>query len=671
MAEQGKKIVFEGVDKTSSASDSAKKGIVALHEANVKGLTTSNALLKEEIALLEKKKSLISQIAGQGLSGPQTQAVGRITEKLFATPERVNPEHIKDYAKVLSGMHLANDPKGLSDKIVQKLQELIENEKLQHRETLTHHLKDDEIKHGTSQGAKTFLQHAVEQSKRNERVDKENASSEKRNKFPEESIDTRSENKAMTVLMDAMHGNMIGAAGTAIEGAEEKLGKSMPWLAGLLTVATIMYEKEKEKRDIEANSSTGEEIRMSMLESRLQTPGELAINVAAEKRHRRELSAFQSGQFATFAATGRAIGTSFGMRGDELGITPAETAMQASQSSKERGRMVTQQELFGSQFANKVLGIDQGTIGSLERQSRFGAGGNVQKVTEQVITSMGLGNDRSKANEYLQMLVTLGQLHLNTLGKIDQKGDIAIMKAFTSGSGALFQNAETLSPIVQGINTGLASPQNSFAKAERFAAISKLHPGASFPQLMREMQKGIKSEGYLKETLNRIAKRGGGRDGMVMELVATGLVSNYEQAYELVDDYMSSHGTMFDKMTGADIAGSSTNSQLKNVVDRFDKVSAAKIQRAFAISPEKGLEVAQQEAALFEGRGHEEVSKTGTPQSKFAVATGAAADKLIAVSKRAQEASDALLKVKVSGDGFSKWMEDYKKANPIPKTKHK
>jgi hypothetical protein len=348
--------------------------------------------------------------------------------------------------------------------------------------------------------------------------------------------------------------------------------------------------------------------------------------------------------------------------------------MQAAQSSRERGRMVTQQELFGSQFANKVLGVDQGNIGALERQSRFGGGSNVQKITEQVITSMGLEKDRTKANEYLQMLVSLGQLHLNTLGKIDQKGDIAIMKAFTSGSGALFQNAETLSPIVHGINTGLASPQNAFAKAERFAAISKLHPGASFPQLMREMQKGIKSEGYLKETLNRIAKRGGGRDGMVMELVATGLVSNYEQAYELVDDYMSSHGTMFDKMTGADIAGSSTNSQLKNVVDRFDKVSAAKIQRAFAISPEKGMEVARQEAALFESGhegGHEEIGKTGTPQSKFAVATGAAADKLIAVSKRAQEASDALAKVKVSGDGFSQWMKDFKKANPVPKTKHK
>lgn len=641
MAETGKKIVFEGIDRTSSAAESAKKGLVGLHEANVKGLKDTNALLKENISLLERQKQLITSIASEGLSKAQGSSVGQLTNKLFATPERVNPEHLKSFSKILESQMHIGQAGPMSDKLIQKVQELIETQKLQHRETMAEDKKDDEEgkKLISNKGALTFLGHEREKITEKERIEKLNVESLRKNSG-EEKVDTATQNKMMTVLMDAMHGNMIGAAGTAVEGAEEKLGKSMPWVAGALALGGILYEREKEKRAMQSGATTGEELRFTELESKLQTPTESAMNVAAEKRHRAELNAFQSGQFAAFATTGNVENASF--MGEGLGISAAETAAMVSGSSRARGRNVSAKEMFGSQFANKVLGVDQGTIGSLEQQSRYGGGSNIKSVTEEVITSMGLEKDRSKANEYLQMLVNLGQLHLNTLGKIDQKGDIAIMKSFTSGSGTLFQNAETLMPIVQGLNTGLASPQTSFAKAERFASLSKLHPGASFPAMMREMQKGISSKGYLKETLDRIAKRGGGRDGMVMELVATGLVSNYEQAYELVDDYLKSHGTMFDNMAGANISGSDTSGQMKNVVDRFDKVSAAKIKNAFLTSPEKGMEVAQQEADLFAGRGKQGIDKEGTVLSKFAASSGDAANKMVDVAAKAKVVSNEL-----------------------------
>ena len=172
--ETGKKIVFEGVDNTSKASDSAKRSITGLHDANIKGLKDTNVLLKENISLLEKQKSLITSIAGQGQSGPAQNVIGQLTQKLFQTPDRVNPEHLRSFSKVLESSHLTGDSKGLSEKLIQKIQELIDNDKLQHRETSQHHLKDDAETKKIMTGPLAFLGGKAAEHKTLEKIEKLN-----------------------------------------------------------------------------------------------------------------------------------------------------------------------------------------------------------------------------------------------------------------------------------------------------------------------------------------------------------------------------------------------------------------------------------------------------------------------------------------------------------------
>lgn len=613
MAEEGKKIVFTGVDNASRTSDAIKRSVVGLHTENIKGLKDTNSLLKEQNTLLEAQKRLITSIASEGLSRPQQQAVGQLTNKLFQSPDRVNPEHLKSYSKILEGqMHIGSSG-SMSEKLIQKVQELIDTQKLQHRETFTHHQKDDEQKKEHNKGALTFLGHEVAKHKKLEHIEKLNSNNSKKFEEVSEKVGRGdSDNKMITVLMDAMHGNAIGAGGALVESAEEKMGKNLPWIAAAIASAGYGYHKLKEIQGAEAGAQTGESLSHAYIE---MNPLELELskNLPGQKRHRSELSAFQSSLFSSAATTG-SRGGFMSDKMDEalanLGLSSAEGESFRSGSSRSRGNRASDSAIYGSIFANKVLGIDQGNIGSIENASRYGGEKDVKNVVEQVISNLG---GQTKANENLQELVNLGKSHLNVLGRIDQQGDIALIKAFSSGSGALFQNAETRSGIMSKFDQGLSSPGNDFQKAERFATLSKLNPGKSFPQLMREMQKGSKSNGVVKETLTKIARRGGGIDGMVMELVAGGLVSGYEEAYELAEDFMNSNQTMFDNISGAGIKGSDTSKQASYIVDRNDKGSSARIKSAFAKSVTGGMTTATNEASIFnaseEGGGHKELDK--------------------------------------------------------------
>lgn len=616
MAEQGKKIVFEGVDQTSNAAQAAKKNLIDIHDTNIKKtkevntvIQQGNDLLKEQLQLLEKQKQVIASMSSQGLTGAQAGAVGQITQKLFATPERVNPEHIRSFAKILEGMHLTGDPKGLSEKLIQKTQELIDTQKMLHKETMQHHLKDDELK-GVSGGALKFLSQTRNVDRLNEkhfegRLEKVQKEKEHLEKAIEKGDHGGGHLELPTSVESAIEQGlhkglaMFGAgaaAGSIIEllkeGAEAFFKKE-----GILASA-----KSAQEVGFEISPLTG--LPMSEIEKEMR-------HIPGKKRTFEAKNELDAQMFKYAAITGETA--NFG-NASELGFSSAQLTEVGTQVAKNLGRSATHAEAYSSLFAEKVFGVNASGIESLSRYSKGEM--DPKQIAASIADTFG---SRVKTPEWAEALVKLSQQHLNVLGSIDSKSLLGTMASFSQNKNQLFQNAETLLPIMGGINQSLTSPKNNFAKARNFSVLSKLMPGASYFQIMRAMSKGTETKGYLEGTLETLSKQfGGDKEAMKIQLLSEGNLTP-EQIEQFVEGYQPGQFLNTDQLVkNGGTAMSKAKSGVKAGLysSRYTRDVAA-IQSAYAISPEAGKEEVEKRLHDLNNKGMPEASAYEKETNKY------------------------------------------------------
>jgi len=663
MAQQGKKIVFEGVDQTSNAAQAAKKNLIDLHDTNIKKtkevntvIQQGNDLLKEQLQLLEKQKQVIASMSSQGLTGAQAGAVGQITQKLFATPERVNPQHIRSFAKILEGMHLTGDPKGLSEKLIQKTQELIDTQKLQHKEALQHHLKDDETNKPSNDKFKEFVT-SFDKKKRDKdlgSITPEEIAAKKHSLTEEkelrklvsgESGGKHDEMHLPHSIADALEKgfhkvlNVVGAGAVAggviemVKEAAEMLFKR----EGIIAQAT-----SAEEVGFEISPLTG--LPMSEIEKEWR-------HIPGKKRHFQERNSLDAQKFKYAAVTG-SVGNFGGMT--ELGISSAEMTAAATGVAKNLGRSAKYNDVASSLFAEKVFGVNAGGIERLSRFSKEEV--DPKNMVASIIDTM---DSREKAPEWADMLVKIGQEHLTVLSKIDQKSALNLMNQFKLGGGAMAQNAETLAPIIQTLDQSLSHPKNAFAEARQMSVLSKLMPGASYFQLMKAKSHGIMEPGVLKGTIEQMVKHGGGNDENIeLQLMQMGLTP--EQAETTLAAYKN--GSL-----ESDTVKSGKSALSKVNMGAFSSTytrSKAAIESAYAISPEAGKAEVERQMA---GPKPEYVENKRTETEKFAVATGDAAAKMQAVAQQAEIGAkmykENAEQVKAANEALKSFLKDYKQNN--------
>jgi hypothetical protein len=637
MADIGKTIEFIGKDSVSNTSGTIKRGLVDMHSANAKGLKESTLLNEKENKLLADRITLLERIARitKDNSSISAKIIPNIESKFFKSEGDFNKETIHRYA---AGGIKSVDPNANVGNIEKILLEILNNDKIQHKETLTHHMKDDEEAHKAMQGPLGFLGREAHQAKRLEHIESINEKRFKRNDGSNirpgggggppdgpppddgESKD-KSDNSfikgAMTVL----------AAGLGINLG----GKIIEEAADILSYSTLGKQRTG------ASAKTFEEYGWERTESMPFVGSGLsyAQNIPGLRRQRAELSAFEEGGYRTAATTGEEsflYSSSEAARLADLGVGDAEAEAGRASASRMRGRKATTDEMYNSIYANKVLGLDQGSISSVERQSRYGANGNTKDLSELVLGTM--GGSQAKLNENMEELVSLGKQHLNVLGHIDHGGDLAMTKAWQSGGQSLFQNAETREGMMSTFRNAAVNPANQFQQAQRFAMLSENNPGLSYEELMEKQEQiGTSADnGMTQAIFDQISQQyGGDANAIIIELKSGRYASTWQGARQLYNTYKS--GTL-KNISSKNNSRRKTGEQIKNIRDPDTKKASATISHGFIVDPDYDVGVNTPTETLEK--------QPGSPADKFAVKSNEMADQMQDVAAKAKVVADAL-----------------------------
>lgn len=609
MAETGKKIVFEGVDNTSQAAGTAKRTLVDLHETNIKKtkdvnneIQKGNDLLKEQNALLEKQKQLITSISSQGLTHAQGGMVSQLTGKLFQTPERVNPEHIKSYAQVLGQAGLSGDPKKLSETLIQKLQELIDTTKIQHKEMLYHHLQDDEKNKPGGQNFAALIQSldAKIKGKKYAEITPEEVQAKteqiKEEKRIRDIVHGKGEEKGEKAKVPEFMGSIEGIFDKIKEQGLEVLSKTeiagtnigVP-LAAAGLAAYAYYRYKKAQKDIHAQAQTSFEEKMGQEELEASFSGDLSEavfgNIAMKRRIHQEQEELYAQQNRFRGVTGTAA--KFGGQAINLGLSSSELTQKAVEVASNLGYSASIKNVVQSVMAERAFGVNSS---GLERLVRFGGSQDTTRTLSSMIETLGLEKDRTKLNENLDLLVKLGEQHLSVLGRIDQKGTLETIARFQSIGTPLFQNAATLAPIMEGFNQGLTSPRNQFSEAANFAAIQRIAPGASYFQTKLIESQGL--NGPLgRKLLNERIQMMKQQFGDNADMTKTALLQSFPNLTpEEIEEFVNGGGTNASFLLGGKTrvkTGEATRKKIEKQIEQGkfateDEMSRARIKTQFA-----------------------------------------------------------------------------------------
>lgn len=503
MADNGKKIVFEGVDRTSQASESAKKGLTSLHDANIKGLKDTNALLKDNISLLEKQRQLITTIASEGLTKPQQAAVGQLTQKLFQTPERVNPEHLRSYSKVLESQMHIGQAGPMSEKLIQKIQELIDTTKVAHKEEINNNNKNTEKT--VTEGAKKFLVTEVEKHKEFERIQKLNEQSEKRaGKLVTETVE---EQKKPSVFSEVLKANIVTEIGKHLIEKATGIGRGL------------------------VGAETGEHFMADIISESIPLLG--PIMGQGISRSRQAQFGVEQAQSRLAGRTGRfdkgfsnihsiSEEERFGNipTAQEFGYGMAETTQAREQFALAGGKAQSVSSVIGALAAEKQFSLARTTTEEQFRLQRL-SGDNLDPLHNiaQIMAKMPeLKIDSTDLEAVLKVQSGLIEQNSNVIEKASKKDTIEMISRFRGIDSEFFKNPERLAPVIASINQSLQSPGNQFAQARNFAVLSKSMKGADYFDIIEAQAQGIQKQGFLQSTLEAASSEFGGGKSLMTAL---------------------------------------------------------------------------------------------------------------------------------------------------------
>ena len=578
---------------------------------------------------LKKAQDIIASLSGEGASKSRQSFISQLTSRYFDKPESVTSKQIEKFTGVLKSSDSNLSTEALNEKLIQKIQELKETQLLIHKETTEHHLKDDEKdkkpivavvdaggKIAAVSSEKESLIKTIEKTSEqvlNERLEiertggGEHASGAHKGGSHKGGAHGESFWDAITSEIPVV-GQVAAGASAGVIGAE-LLMKAFDYIKDLAIHTEMLHTQaiSPEEMAIEHEKTMASMGGLNPLAE---------ITAARKHRYYQESEKVQQQQFRFYATTGGGANIN-DEKASDLGITNAESIALSEQISKARGRRATESETYGAQFATKVLGVEMSNVMGLEKQSRFSTSkqGSKEYIAE-VAASLGLENDRTKLNESLQALVSLGQSHLGILSKIDQRGMLDMVARFKENKSPLFQNMETLMPIIGAFDEGLAKPKNDFAKAQRFSELTRENPNASYFEIMRKMSHGAGEKNALSNSLKGLEERYGGDK----EMMKTALLNENQFGLtpDQIDDFVEGYVQNREQFTGMSFTGTGDLSKVRSgksfisqgekaiqdqkVINKFRGAAKAKISNAFAFDQtgRYGTDEAEKQAKLFE-----------------------------------------------------------------------
>lgn len=262
------------------------------------------------------------------------------------------------------------------------------------------------------------------------------------------------------------------------------------------------------------------------------------------------LNAATSYEAAMGANVGRTGGTQaryagFGMGSSQYGYTMTESLRLREQAVVARGQERGVQDITDLQVLQRGLGIDPGTLMSMERMGREDVSGmstrNVVSSTVSALRETGAiqGGNVALLPEYLQQLVDLGQKQLAVSGSIDAGVNVKTVAAI-SGLDETFRSPAVLRGMMSSIQAGLRGAPTEVSGAMQLAALSRMDPSASLWQLEKMRENPLaRGTGYLSSMLDMLQGASGGDEEMFFRnIFAQGLAPSREMAERLGRGFM-------------------------------------------------------------------------------------------------------------------------------------
>ena len=291
---------------------------------------------------------------------------------------------------------------------------------------------------------------------------------------------------------------------------------------------------------------------------------------------------------------------SIGMtEGDMLKTLPA--VMRAKGSSGNAGGVA-----MDMMFAEKGLGLDQGTLGSfLQGAVRGGGASGVSDPLQTVIKGfqtsglLGSGNDMSKLPELVGMQNSLMAEQILRLDNIDVGINTSVLRELSDAGGA-FKNPTVLARVAGALDQGIRSPSNQFAQAIQFGVMGRMNPNASRFELMEMQEQGLQNPAILQGMLAQAQSMSGGNKNIMMEnLKAMFPQLSFSQTRTLTEGFLSGE-TDFSKTIDEITAGTkgvNIEQRAKDVVSVFEK-NQSRVNSVLEIF---GVNLALSTAAVIEG----------------------------------------------------------------------
>lgn len=276
-----------------------------------------------------------------------------------------------------------------------------------------------------------------------------------------------------------------------------------------------------------------------MVGDTLAALGQQALNAA---------TAYQGAMGANVAIMGgtQADYAGFGRSSSTYGYSLTESLRLREQATRASGQARGLQDVTDLQVLQRGLGIDPGTLMSMERMGREDVSGmstrNIVSSTISALRETGAmqGQNVALLPEYLQQLVELGQRQLAVSGSIDAGVNVKTVAAI-SGLDETFKSPTVLRSMMTSIQSGLSQAPTQYAGAMQLAALSRLDPSASLWELekMREDPLSMGTD-YLGSLLGMLQRSSGGNEEtFYRQIFQMGLAPSRPLAERLGRGFMS------------------------------------------------------------------------------------------------------------------------------------
>lgn len=225
--------------------------------------------------------------------------------------------------------------------------------------------------------------------------------------------------------------------------------------------------------------------------------------IASSDRSRSRMARLLGGNPGDYLSYARDLkGYVYGLKNEEALSLSAEAILSS-------GNILDKESLNRILGSTRAFDISSSDISSLIRSQRGSGQDSIVTLGRLFGGLQSAGLSSSEANiqiaEYLKILVGLNQSQLDTLGEINQEGNMDLLMRLTAVTGP--GQANRVGRISQNFDQSISSPRSPQIQAAIYQAIKEVNPNASYLDVRRIQDEGLAANPEVAKSLMEVISR--------------------------------------------------------------------------------------------------------------------------------------------------------------------